>query len=310
MPFQKENIIGPFYQYIIRNIPMIIKKISETRFDINYSKLVGLLHEEKCKRHNKPINESTKKHIFKKYIITENFMDHIIYYMEIHNIDHNLNEDDHFISVEDLCTRTNNLFYQEKYVDNRAKGTYGPYEFVDTILVAFDPKYASMVHKIMDQIDRNASIKEQTFEEEYNETLYKLEQMEDKFEDYDVDISELEEYRQLKEDIENHEYEFNPAINLILTTRITELQKLQRDLRIFAAYAYYIIKRNFTHIEQCKKPTLKDMLEIINPYISKDELNELENEEIRKKIISLATTNDERFSKLIANEIIEIFNKF
>lgn len=309
MTFQKENITGKFYRYNIRNIQMVVKEISENKFDINYSKLVGLLYEEKCKHHNKPVNENTKKMVFTDYIKTENFINHIIYYMEIHNIDHNLIDEEHFISIEDLCTRTNGLFYQEKgYAQTR--GTYGPYEFVDTILVAFDPKYASMVHKIMDQIDRNAAIKEQTFEEEYNETLYKLEQMEDKFEDYDVDISELEEYRQLKEDIENHEYEFNPAINLILTTRITELQKLQRDLRIFAAYAYYIIKRNFTHIEQCKKPTLKDMLEIINPYISKDELNELENKEIRKKIISLATTNDERFSKLIANEIIEIFNKF
>ena len=309
MSFQKEYITGKFYQYIIRNIPMIIKEISDTKFDINYSKLVRLLYEEECKELNQTKSEQYLGKVFSDFIGTKGFIRHIINYFEIHNIEHDLNKNEKFTSIQNLCERTNGLFYQEKGYA-KIQGTYGPYEFVDIILVHFDPKYAAMVHKIMDQIDRNAAIKEQTFEEEYNETLYKLEQMEDKFEDYDVDISELEEYRQLKEDIENHEYEFNPAINLILTTRITELQKLQRDLRIFAAYAYYIIKRNFTHIEQCKKPTLKDMLEIINPYISKDELNELENKEIRKKIISLATTNDERFSKLIANEIIEIFNKF
>ena len=307
MSFQKEHISGSFYHYIIRNIPMIIKKISENQFDINYSKLVGLLYEEKCKRQNKPIKNDTRKMVFTDYIKTENFMNHVIYYMEIHNIKYNLNDDNKFTSVPDLCEKTNGLFYQEKNVDNRAKGTYGPYEFVDTILVAFDPKYASMVHKIMDQIDRNAAIKNQTFEDEYNETLFKLEQMEDKFEDYNIDISELEELRQLKEDIENHEYEFNPNINLILSNRIDSLQKLQRDLRIFATYAYYILKRNFTHIEKCKKPTFKEMIEIINPTISESDLNKLNNKELQKKIITLASTNDERFSKLIANEIIEIF---
>lgn len=307
MSFQKQHIQDDFYQYIIRNIPVIIKEISENKFDINYSKLVGLLNEEKYKRQNKFIDKDTKAHTFQKYIVTENFMNHIIYYMEIHNIKHNLNIDDVFTSIQDLCERTNGLFYQEKNADNRAKGTYGPYEFVDTILVAFDPKYASMVHKIMDQIDRNAAIKNQTFEDEYNETLFKLEQMEDKFEDYNVDISELEELRQLKEDIENHEYEFNPHINLILTNRIETLQKLQRDLRIFATYAYYILKRNFTYIEKCKKPTFKEMIEIINPTISESDLNKLNNKELRKKILTLASTNDERFSKLIGNEIIEIF---
>ena len=306
MTFQKEHITGLFYQYIIRNIPMVVKEISNTKFDINYSKLVGLLYEEKCKRLNKQINENTKKMAFTNYIKTENFMNHIIYYMDVHNLNHNLNENDEFMSVPDLCKKTNGLFYQEKGYA-QTQGTYGPYEFVDTILVAFDPKYASMVHKIMDQIDRNATIKNQTFEEEYNETLFKLEQMEDKFEDYNIDISELEELRQLKEDIENHEYEFNPNINLILANRIDSLQKIQRDLRIYTAYAYYILKRNFTHIEKCKKPTFKEMIEIIIPSISESDLDNLDNKELRKKIIISASLNDERFSKLIANEVIEIF---
>lgn len=307
MSFQKEHIMGLFYRYNIRNISMVVKQISETRFDINYSKLVGLLYEEKCQRKKEPINKNTKKHIFQKYIITEKFMNHVIYFMETHNITHNLNDDDKFTSVPDLCERTNGLFYQEINVINKATGTYGPYEFVDIILVQFDPKYASMVHKIMDQIDRNAAIKNQTFEEEYNETLFKLEQMEDKFEDYNVDISELKELRQLKEDIEKHEYEFNPNINLILSNRIDTLQTLQRDLRIYTAYAYYILKRNFTHIEKCKKPTFKEMIEIINPTISESDLDNLTDNELRKKMTTLASTNDERFFKLITNEIIELF---
>ena len=306
MTFQKEHITGLFYQYIIRNIPMVVKEISNIRFDINYSKLIGLLYKEKCKRYNQPINENTKTMAFTNYIKTENFINHIIYFMETHNINNNLNDNDKFTSIEDLCKRTNGLFYPEKgYAQTR--GTYGPYEFVDTILAAFDPKYASMVHKIMDQIDRNANIKKQTFEEEYNETLFKLEQMEDKFEDYNIEIPELEELKQLKEDIEKHEYEFNPNINLILSNRIDSLQKLQRDLRIYTAYAYYILKRNSTHIEKCKKPTFKEMIEIINPTISESDLNKLNNKELQKKIITLASSNDERFSKLIANEIIELF---
>ena len=306
MSFQKEHITGLFYQYIIRNIPMIIKEITENRFDVNYSKLVGLLYEEKCKRRNQPVKEDTKRKAFRDYIRTENFMNHIIYYMETHDIIHSLNVDEKFISVPDLCEKTNGLFYQEKGYA-QTQGTYGPYEFVDVILVTFDPSYASMVHKIMDQIDRNATIKNQTFEEEYNETLFKLEQMEDKFEDYNIEISELEELRQLKEDIEKHEYEFNPNINLILSNRIESLQKLQRDLRIYTAYAYYILKRNFTHIEKCKKPTFKEMIEIINPTISESDLNKLNNNELRKKILTLASSNDERFSKLISEKVIEIF---
>lgn len=139
MSFQKENISGSFYQYVIRNIPMIIKKISETRFDINYSKLVGLLYEERCKRHNKPIKEDTKKMAFTDYIKTENFMNHIIYYMDIHDIDHNLNDDYKFTSVPDLCEKTNDLFYQEKGYPKIA-GIYGPYEFIDYILIDFKPE--------------------------------------------------------------------------------------------------------------------------------------------------------------------------
>ena len=309
MQFQERPINGVFYEYIIRGIPMVVKKISENRFDINYSKLVNLLYENVWKQKNKPINKQAIKQKFHNYITNNNFVKHVIYYLEIHNIEHNIDIDDKFNTVEDLCEKTNNIFYQEKGYA-KTEGTYGPYEFVDTILVAVDPKYASMVHQIMHKIDTNAATNNQTFEEEYNETLYKLEQMQDQFEDYNVDIDELEEYRQLKEEIENHEYEFNPNINLVLTQRIEDLQKLQRDLRIYFAYSYYIIKRNCTHIENCKKPTLKEMLEIISPYDSLINSENSKNKELRKKIFSLATTNDDRFSKLIANEIIEIFKSF
>ena len=137
MQIQKEYITNQFYEYYIYDFPMTVKEISENKFDVNYSKLVELLYEEKCKRYNKPVNEGTKKHIFKNYIITENFMNRIIYYMKTHNIKHNLNNDYKFTSIPDLCEKTNGLFYQEKYVDNKVKGTYGPYDFINYILIDF-----------------------------------------------------------------------------------------------------------------------------------------------------------------------------
>ena len=80
MQIQKENIIDQFYEYYIYDFPIIVKKISENKFDVNYSKLVRLLHEEKSKRYNKPINNRAKNMSFKDYIKTEK-----LNHMNIHN---------------------------------------------------------------------------------------------------------------------------------------------------------------------------------------------------------------------------------
>lgn len=139
MQIKKQYIIDQFYEYYIYNFPIIVKEISENRFDINYSKLIRLLCEEKYKHCNKPIGETTKKYISRDYIKSKNFMNHVINYMEIHNINHNLNDNDKFISVPDLCEKTNGLFYQEKGYPKIA-GIYGPYEFIDYILIDFKPE--------------------------------------------------------------------------------------------------------------------------------------------------------------------------
>ena len=101
--------------------------------------MVGLLYEEKCKKMNKVINENTKKMAFTDYIKSENFINHIINYMEIHNINCNLNIDEKFASVPDLCEKTNGLFYQEKGYSKIA-GTYGPYDFINYIFIDFKPE--------------------------------------------------------------------------------------------------------------------------------------------------------------------------
>jgi len=140
MQIKKQYITDQFYEYYIYNFPIIVKEISENRFDVNYSKLIGLLYEEKCRRCNKVINENSKKMAFTDYIKSENFMNHIINYMETHNINHNLNVDEKFTSIPDFCEKTNNLFYQEKNVINEARGTYGPYNFINYIFVDFKPE--------------------------------------------------------------------------------------------------------------------------------------------------------------------------
>lgn len=140
MQIQKQYITDQIYEYYIYDFPIIVKEISENRFDVNYSKLAGLLYEEKYKKINKVINENSKRNVFKDYIKTENFMNHIKNYMETHNIDCDLNIDEKFTSVPNLCEKTNSLFYQEKNVTNEAKGTYGPYDFIDYIFIDFKPE--------------------------------------------------------------------------------------------------------------------------------------------------------------------------
>ena len=243
MSYQEKHITGQFYEYTIRDIPMIVKKINDNKFDINYAKLINRI----CL--SKGYSKNNSDHAFRDFITTNNFINHIIYYFETRDIQHNLNDDYKFTSVSDFCEKTNGLFYQEKGY-SEIQGTYGPYEFIDVILVTFDPHYAANVHKIMDKIDKNARLHNQTFEDELDETLYKLEQIEYKLENYEIDYDEYNEYKELKDEIENHEYEFNPSVNLILTSKIDQLQKIQRDLRIYSAYAHYIERRNQTKFEK------------------------------------------------------------
>ena len=139
MQIQKECITNQFYEYYIYDFPMNVKEISENKFDVNYSKLVELLYEERCKRYNQPIKDNTKKTVFTDYIKTKNFMSHIIYYMETHNIDNNLNHEVKFTSVSDFCEKTNGLFYQEKGYA-QTQGTYGPYDFINCVLIDFKPE--------------------------------------------------------------------------------------------------------------------------------------------------------------------------
>ena len=89
MTFQKEHISGPFHRYNIRNIPMVVKEISENRFNINYSKLIRLLYEEECKHYNKPIKDNTKKMAF-------------IYYIKIEKLNHMNNYNKFYINTRSL----------------------------------------------------------------------------------------------------------------------------------------------------------------------------------------------------------------
>ena len=140
MQIQKQHITDQFYEYYIYDFPIIVKEISENRFDVNYSKLVGLLYEEKCRRCNKVINENTLRSSFINYINTEKFIFCVNNYLKTKNINIILNNNEKITSVPDLCEKTNGLFYQEKNVANEVKGTYGPHDFIDYILIDFKPE--------------------------------------------------------------------------------------------------------------------------------------------------------------------------
>ena len=300
MSYQEKHIIGQFYEYTIRDIPMIVKKINDNKFDINYTKLINKI----CL--SKGYSKDNAYHAFRNFIITNNFINHIIYYFETHDIQYNLNDNYKFTSVPDFCEKTNGLFYQETKVSNEIKGTYGPYEFIDIILVTFDPHYAANVHKIMDKIDKNARLHNQTFKDELDETLYKLEQIESKLENYEIDYDEYNEYKELKDEIENHEYEFNPSVNLILTSKIDQLQKIQRDLRIYSAYAHYIERRNQTKFEKIVKPKWKDLILILDPMFDPNKFEKLTNNQAEKIVYDLAYKNNDEIEAFIINDILRI----
>ena len=167
MSYQEKHITGQFYEYTIRDIPLIVKIINDNKFDINYSKLINKM----CL--SKGYSKDNANHAFRDFIKTNNFINHVMYYFENHNIRHDLNDDYKFTSVTDFCKKTNGLFYQEKGYA-KTQGTYGPYEFIDIILVEFDIHYITKLHKIIDKIDKNAKLHDKTFEDELNETLNKL----------------------------------------------------------------------------------------------------------------------------------------
>lgn len=153
MRFQKRYITDQFCEYYIYDFPIIVKEISKNKFDVNYSKLLGLLYEEKYKCLNKPIDENRKINVFRDYIRTENFMYRLINYINVHNIKCNLNVDEKITSVPDLCEKTNDLFYQEKGYSKIA-GTYGPYDFIDYIFIDFKPEIIfKYINKLEHDID-------------------------------------------------------------------------------------------------------------------------------------------------------------
>lgn len=139
MSFQKEHIVENFYEYTVMGIPVTIKEISENRFDINYSKLVGLLYENELINNDKIVNKKHKTTLFRDYIKTDKFIHHVICYLNSHNIKYNLIKENKFVSIIELCNKTNNLFYQEKG-HAKIQGTYGPSDFINYILIDFKPE--------------------------------------------------------------------------------------------------------------------------------------------------------------------------
>lgn len=279
----------------IRGIQTKFQITEDGKIKINYSNIVnfGLF----------PDNPDS--HRFSQFIRSQNFIRHIIYFLNIHNINHDLTINQPFQNTKDLINRTNGLFYRLR---GEHQGTYGPYEFIDTILVIFDPEYASMVHQIMNRIDINGRLHNQNFEDEFNETMYKLELAENIISNYEIDYQKIQEYKQIEEDIENYEYEFNPNINLILKSRIDQLQIIQRDLRIYSAYSHYIERRNQTKYQQLITPKWKDLILILDPLFNLEQLNNLTNRDAKNIVYDLASKNNNEIETFINNDILRIRN--
>ena len=157
MLFNKIKIKDNYYEYVIRNKSVVVEE-KVNQICINYSKLINSI--------------TLDSNSFKYMIKSEYFAKHITSYINQNNLikDYQYKQ---FTNTEDLCKSTNNLFYQVKGY-SKFQGTYGPYELIDLMLAIHDPIYVMDIHKIMHEIDVNATLKGQTFNENLNQQVDKL----------------------------------------------------------------------------------------------------------------------------------------
>lgn len=141
-----DNSYGKFYRFIIRDIETILL-IRNDEVLINYSKIVNTIKENRDE--------------FRKLIQTDYFLNHVKYYYIKHN--QTLNKTNKFKNITELIRDTNELFINLPKLDNDCRGTFGPVDFIDTILITIDPSYADLVFSLLNQVQINSNINHISF---------------------------------------------------------------------------------------------------------------------------------------------------
>ena len=296
MAFVKSHITGKFYSYTIRGKEMVVEEQENSKFHINYSKL---------------INEITGNfRSFGKTITTEMFAKHVALFIESNDLikDYEYSE---FNNVEDLCNKTNNLFYQRKGY-HKIQGTYGPYEFVDILLMAHDYKYAVQVHKLFHEIDVKATHKHNTFDEQLEEELDDLKfdieiltRANEEIEDY---ISEYEFYQAQIEDLTEALKKSDSSINYSLINEIDMLKERQVNSNLVTAYYNALKHLNSSKWDSLKKPKFKHIIKVLNPNFNFKSINKKDRDVLLKTIFELINGNKERIECLVQNSVNDVFN--
>lgn len=299
MLFNKIKIKNNYYEYVIRNKPVVVEEKGNQIY-INYSKLINILNPE-------------DSHAFRNTINTAYFAKHITSYINQNDLikDYQYKQ---FTKTEELCKSTNNLFYQVKGGDPRIQGTYGPYELIDLMLAIHDPIYVMDIHKIMHEIDVNATLKGQTFNENLNQQVDKLKKENEelikkykelKEENEDLVFDNLELNRDIewyKEHEENHEEDiikkdeiiefqtniinkmkegdFSDTLDYSTYNPERDLRERQTQANLVTFYLKTLNEKNQNGWKKLKQPSLIDMLKIIKPTLDREKLKEMSHDEL------------------------------
>lgn len=228
-----ENNYGQFYTTTLRGYETIIL-IKDSKIFINYSNVVNKIKES--------------KDAFSNLIKTEYFFNHFKYYCMENNIE--FKNKDNFNSIEELLNNSKNIFIKVSGLGS-VQGTYGPTDFIDTILITIDPSYAKEVHSLLNQVQLYSNLTNISFKKgldleimslkRKNEKLIKkvnkletrLQLQEQTLEELDDDINNIENLRneleELREENKQLEDENTELKNKYMSKKLNEFKKSYKE---------------------------------------------------------------------------------
>lgn len=146
----EETQDGTFYKTLIRNQEtiLLIKKNDDNYIVLlNYSYIVNKIKQDKV--------------AFRNLIRSEYFRNFVNYYYLKRNINYERIND--YTTIEDLVNDTDCFINING--NKNIKGTYGPTDFIDSILIMIDAKYGDMIHQLMDQIEERSTLTKVNFDQ-------------------------------------------------------------------------------------------------------------------------------------------------
>ena len=276
---------------------MVVEEKNDSKIYINYSKLIN------------EITDSTTS--FRNTITSESFSKHVAIYIETNDLIKNY-EYVKFENVKDLCEKTDGLFYQREGGNSKTRGTYGPYDFVDTLLMIHDYKYAVEVHKLLHAIDTKATHKHTNFkkqlQKEIDELKFEIEILTRANEDIEEYIIEKDFYESRIEELGELINENNPAINYSLINEIDMLKERQINSNLMVIYYNALKQLNSSTWESLIKPKLKHIIKVIKPNFKFDSIDKDDHDEMIRTIFKLLNSNKEEIEIIIGNSIGDVFN--